>query len=282
MRKLTLFEQFILFLQKDMITPLPFEWFHILCIALMIAAVGICWLIRKRHSEIQLKCVLAMYSIPTLIFEVLKQIAWSATITVEGIVWHYRWYAFPFQLCTTPLIVCLICLFLKKNTVRKALLSYVAFITILGSFSVIIYPNNVFCTDILVNIHTTYLHFGSFVVSLYLLFSKEVKIQLKEFARGVYVFIMFAMTANIMNILVYRSGVLNGDTFNMFYISPYFISSLPVFNQIQQELPYIAFLCIYIIGLSCGGFLIYGIGYGIKCLSELIIHKRKLLKKHNY
>lgn len=280
MRKLTLFEQFILLMQKEMIEPVPFDWFHILCIVVMIAGVCVCWLIRKHHSEFQLKCILATYAIPTLVLEILKQISWSATVTMDGIVWDYQWYAFPFQLCTTPLIVCLVCLFLKNNIVRKALLSYVAFITVLGSLAVVIYPTDCFTEDILVNIHTTYLHFGSFVVSMYLLFSKEIEIKLMSFVRAIYVFIMFVMTANTMNILIYRSGILHGETFNMFYISPYFISSLPVFNQIQQEVPYIAFLLIYIFALSCGGLAIYGLSYGIKCLMELPTkHKKVKCKK---
>lgn len=279
MRKLTIFEQFILLMQKEMIEPLPFGWFHILCIILMCAACGVCWLIHNRHSERQLKCVLAVYAIPTMILEILKQISWSATVTTNGIVWDYQWYAFPFQLCTTPLIVCLICLFLKKNIVRDALLSFVAFITILGSIAVIVYPTDCFTTDIMVNIHTTYLHFGSFVVSCYLLFSREIDMKLKYFIKAIYVFIIFVMTANSMNVLIYQSGILSGETFNMFYISPYFISSLPVFNQIQQEVPYLVFFVIYIFVLSCGGLLIYGLSYGIKCLLTVIAHHNKKMLK---
>ena len=235
----------------------------------MLIAICICWCIRKKHSELQLKMILAVYAIPTLILEILKQISWSASINGSEIVWDYQWYAFPFQLCTTPLIVCLVCLFLKKCFVRDALLSYVSFITILGSIAVIVYPSDCFVPDILVNIHTSYLHFGSFIVSCYLLFTKEVKIKWFSYIQAVSIFVIFAVNANFMNIFIYKSGILHGETFNMFYISPYFISSLPVFNQIQQEVPYLLFFFIYLIALSCGSLLIYGISYATKCLMEL-------------
>jgi hypothetical protein len=171
-------------------------------------------------------------------------------------------------------------LFLKKNTVRSALLSYVSFITILGSLAVVFIPGDCFVEDILVNIHTTYLHYGSFVVSCYLLFSKEVHIKFDSLIKGISVFVMVAMSANIMNILIYRSGVLHGETFNMFYISPYFISTLPVFNQIQQEVPYLIFLGLYLFVLSCGGSLIYGISYVLQNLGlKMKIQDKKLFKR---
>lgn len=274
------FKQIIEFLQSEMIEPQPWGRFHVLCLTLMVVSIGVCWHIRNRHSEKQLRMILAAYAIPTLILELLKQLSWSVTITETGLMWDYQWYAFPFQLCTTPLFVCLVCLFLKKNTVRSALLSYVSFITILGSLAVVFIPGDCFVEDILVNIHTTYLHYGSFVVSCYLLFSKEVHIKFDYLIKGIAIFVMVAMFANIMNILVYRSGVLHGETFNMFYISPYFISTLPVFNQIQQEVPYLIFLGLYLFILSCGGALICGISYMLQRFGLIIkLQYKKLLNK---
>ncbi len=50
----------------------------------------------------------------------------------------------------------------------------------------------------------------------------------------------------------------------MFYISPYFISSLPIFNTIQQNIPYLLFLLIYILVLIIGAFIIYNLAKLIK------------------
>ena len=143
-----------------------------------------------------------------------------------------------------------------------------AYITILGSISTILLPDSCFVSDILVNVHTMWLHLGSFVVSVYLLMSGEVKISLSSLFGGIIAFVCFAMFALVLNVAVYNSGILNGETFNMFYISPYFISSLPVFDVIQQNVPYIVFLLIYLWALSTGGFIIYGI-------SKLITVRRK-------
>ena len=73
-----------------------------------------------------------------------------------------------------------ICLFLKKGKIRDSLLSFLAFFTILGSISTILLPESCFVEDILVNIHTMWLHCGSFVVSVYLLMSGTVEINKKN------------------------------------------------------------------------------------------------------
>jgi len=170
-----------------------------------------------------------------------------------------------------------ICLFnlclLKKGKVRDSLFAYLGFFTILGSISTIFIPDSCFTSDILINIHTMWLHYGSFVVSIYLLMNKLIKVEIKSLFKGFIVFLIFVGIAIILNLSVYHSGILNGETFNMFYISPYFISSLPVFDVIQENVPYFLYLFIYIIALFLGGFIIYSIYY--LCNKK---HKRKRKK----
>ena len=75
-------------------------------------------------------------------------------------------------------------------------------------------------------------------------------------------------------------NILNGETFNMFYISPYFISELPVFDTIQKSVPYIVFLSLYVFAITMGASLIYGISYIIKnnILKLILTKKEKILK----
>lgn len=256
---MNLFEKFLLFLQGEMNTPTSFGWFHLMWIILALLTIVFLCIRKDKHNERELKIVLGTYGIIALFLETLKQLIWSFNYdaTLNLVTWDYEWYAFPFQLCTTPIFVTLICLFLKPSKFRKSLLSYLAYITILGSITTILMPDSCFVSDILVNIHTMWLHIGSFVVSIYLLISKEVEVHYKNLIYAILVFIIFAFIANYLNIVIYNIGVLNGETFNMFYISPYFISSLPVFDIIQQNVPYLLYLLIYVIAISLGGTIIY-------------------------
>ena len=258
---MNVFEKILYLLQAEMNEPKAFEWFHLMWIGIIIFSLIILFKLRKKYSEKQLKIVLGVYGIIALILEVAKQLIWSFNydISTNTVTWDYQWYAAPFQLCTTPIFIALICLFLKDGKLRNSLLSYLAFVTILGSFMTIIIPDSCFTNQILINIHTMWLHCGSFVISIYLIMSKAVKIESKNLINSFKVFLIFVVIAEILNIVVYNMNVLNGEEFNMFYISPYYISSLPVFNVLQEKLPFIIYLLLYIIAICLGASIVYGI-----------------------
>lgn len=272
---MNLLEKIIYSMQAEMTEPQAFGWFHILWLILVVISIFILYKRKHNYNEKQLKLVLGIYGIMTLILELAKQLIWSFNYNnITNIVtWDYQWYAFPFQLCTTPMFVSLICLFLRKCKTRDYLLSYMAYVTILGSISTMIMPDSCFVSDILVNIHTMWLHLGSFVVSVYLLMTGEVKINTKALKKAIIVFLIFISIAQCMNIVIYNSGILNGETFNMFFISPYFISTLPVFDIIQQNVPYIIFLLLYVLILIIGAFIIYALA---KLIKHIYIKNEKI------
>ena len=256
---MNIFEKFLYILQGTMQTPTLYGWFHLLWITISITTIFFLYKIKSKHNEKQLKIVLLTYGIVALILEILKQLIWSFNYdsSTNMITWDYQWYAAPFQLCTTPIIVCLICAFLKKGALRMSLLSYMTFVTILGSIATFIYPTSCFVEDTLVNIHAMWLHFGSFVVSVYLIISGEVIPNKNNYKSSIIIFLVFVIIAQILNITIYNSGILNGETFNMFYISPYFISSLPVFDIIQENTPYFVFLITYVLVLTLGTYIVW-------------------------
>ena len=243
-------------LQLEMETPKPYGWFHLMWIAISFIMIFILYKLRYKYTEKQLKIVLGIYGIIVFILELLKQISWAYNISSNT--WGYSWYSAPFQLCTMPIYVSLICLFLKKNKVRDYLLSFICFYTILGSIATMIMPDTCFVKDILVNIHTMYLHCGSFVLSIYLLIN-EIKPTKENFIGSIKVFIICVIIALILDISFYQLGFIGNETFNMFYISPYFESTLPVFNTVYNNVPYIVFLIIYIGILTLGAYMSYGI-----------------------
>lgn len=261
--------KFLCFLQSEMNEPKMYGLYHLTW--LFVALILIIYFIynKKMYNEKNLKRILLIYGALAFILELLKQVIWAFNFdpVTNVVTWKYSWYSAPFQLCSTPIYVSIICLFLKKGKLRDSLLSYIAFITILGSIATAVYPNDVFVRTILVDIHTMYLHIGSLVVSLYLLISGEVKINFKSYFSGYIVFLVFAFIAEILNISIYHSGILDGNTFNMFYISPYFISSLPIFNMIQENVPFILFLLIYLFSIFLGGYILF-------IISKLISKKK--------
>jgi len=269
------FEKVVFFLQGEMAHPNPYGWFHFMWIGLIVISVLILYKLRSKYNEKQLKIVLAIYGVIAFILELTKQIIWSFEydLTTGISTWDYQWYAAPFQLCTTPIFVSIICLFMKKTKARDGLLSYMAFVTILGSIMTVIIPDSCFVETTLVNIHTMWLHCGSLVVSLYLLFTGEVEIKLDNLKKAAIVFLVFVFIAEFLNISIYNSGILNGEEFNMFYISPYFVSTLPVYNTVQQMVPFSLFLIFYIFSILIGTTVIYLFSKLVKKIIKITLKK---------
>jgi hypothetical protein len=61
----------------------------------------------------------------------------------------------------------------------------------------------------------------------------------------------------------------------MFYISPYFPCTLPVFSSIYSAVPYPVFLLLYIAAFLIGGGIVYGAAKGI----EKLVLSRKAVAK---
>lgn len=263
-------------LQTEMPEAKAWGWFHLMWVALIVVSIFILYKLKDKYGEKQLKWVIGTYGIVALILEITKQLIWTFdyNAVTNTFTADFQWYAFPFQLCTTPIFVCVLALFMKRTKIRLSLLSYMAFVTILGSFMTVIIPDDCLVETILINIHTMWLHCGSLVVSIYLLMSGAVKINKQNFKLAIGVFIVFVVLAQILNIGVYNSGILGDETFNMFYISPYFISSLPVFDVIQQSVPYPLYLALYVVALSLGA----GIVYIISKIISKIVNKENRVK----
>ena len=255
-------EKLIYYLQATMNEPKPFGWFHLLWLGMTIASLTFLYFRKDKHNEKQLKSILIIYGVGSLIFELLKQIIWSFEYDPSLMIvsWDYPWYIFPFQLCSTPMYVAILCAFLKNGKVRMALLSYLSYITIWGSLLTIILPESCFVDTIIVNIHTMYLHCGSFVVSVYLLMTKEVKLNLNYFLKAFATFTIFVLIALTMNIFFYNFIVPIDESFNMFYINPYLSNDLPILSEIQANYPYIVYILSYLFAFLVGASVILGIG----------------------
>jgi len=76
------------------------------------------------------------------------------------------------------------------------------------------------------------------VLGVYLLYINYIKLEHKTILKAASVFAVCVAIAMISNEIAKISGLLERETFNMFYISPYCEPSLPVYSLVQQVVPY--------------------------------------------
>ena len=243
------------FLDAQMQTPTMYGWFHLLFFAVSIAA-GILLCIRCKQAKAGfIWKLLLVVSILTLVLEAYKQINYTFSYDGQGVSADYQWYAFPFQFCSTPMYVGLLAGALRKGKVHDALCAYLGTYALFAGLCVMLYPAQVFIGTIGINIQTMICHGSMITVGIYLLYTQHVKLEHKTILKAIPVFACLIAMAAIMNEIAYASGLLEWETFNMFFISPHCEPSLPVYSLVQAVVSYPWSLIIYIVMFTLAAYL---------------------------
>ena len=262
-------------LDSKMTTPTNYNWFHIMFIAIVIITTFLLCKFFKDSDKKTFNKIILISWIIILVLEIYKQFVFSYTISENTVSWDYQWYAFPFQFCSSPLYVLPFILLVKNDKIKEMFIAFTATFCFFGGLVVYIYPNDVFIETIGINFQTMIHHGLQIVLGIYCITYYRNSLNFKWWSKSIFVFAGLVATALSLNVIVYHvlQNMNINETFNMFYISPYFDCTLPVLSIFYGILPYILFLLLYIIGFSLAAFIIY-------LLQQLIINyiRKKELK----
>ena len=250
--------------------PKMFGWFHLLSWAIVILAIVLLCVTHKPGDEKRVRRVIFIAALISFILEIYKQIVFNFSYAGETITFDYQWYIFPFQFCSVPIYVGLLTAAFRKGRVHKALCAFLATFAIFAGCTVMFYPVQVFTTTIGINIQTMFCHGSMLVVGFYMLYTNYVKSEHKTILRALPVFAVAIGIAMILNEVVFYNADLVGDCFDMFYISPHYASTLPLYSIVEPMLPYPVALLVYIIGFTLVAYIILLISMGIKKLARAI------------
>ena len=262
-------ENILRILDAKMIQPELYGWFHIASLLLTVAAtIALChwgkhWNPRK---------VVLITAVIVAVLEAYKQINYSFSYE-GGIAFDYQWYAFPFQFCSTPMYVGLLAGLLKKGKLQTACYAYLATYAVFAGVCVMMYPATVFIRTVGINIQTVVCHGSMIVIGVWLLYTGHVEVKHKTILKAIPVFAVCVGMAVAMNEIAHATGLLQRETFDMFFISPYGTPSLPVYSLVQGVVPFPWCLMIYVIAFSLAAYLMMLIALGIKSLT---IKKQKV------
>ncbi len=255
-------------LNVSMPVPTMYGWFHILFLLLsLFGAVVLCKKFRNANEK-TIRKILLVFSLVSIFLELYKQFNYTFTFDGTTISADYQWYAFPFQFCSTPMYIGLLAALVRNKKIHNALCAYLATFSLFAGVCVMAYPAQVFIGTIGINIQTMICHGGMITVGIYLLCSGYIKIQHKTILKAIPVFAVMVAMAAIMNEIANYSGLLERETFNMFYISPHCEPSLPVYSLVQAAVPYPWCTIIYIGVFSFAAYLMLLIAIITKSISE--------------
>ncbi len=234
--------------------PTSYGFLHILFLVLTVSILAfLIWKIKKINNK-KLDKMVFIFGIILLVIEVYKQIIYTY-VHNDG---SYQWYAFPFQFCSTPMYVCLLLPFIKNENIKEAMYGYIAIFGSIAGIMVMIYPEDVFIRTLSICLQSMIWHSSMVILGIFILVKKYDASKIKSVVSSLVVFGIFVILAQIMNITFYHAFIKDLDqTFNMFFISPYFECTLPVFSIIYEKTNW--FLCFvsYLIAFSLGGVIVH-------------------------
>jgi hypothetical protein len=244
------FEKFIHLLQYEVEIPKLFGAFHLVFLALTLCAAVTFVGFVSRGDDKRYRKTLFVFWVVLVVFEIYRELVFSLQVTDGVAVWDYAWYLFPFQLCATPLYIFPLVVFLPEGRVRQACKIYLSTFALFGGLVVMIYPGDVFCYYLGVNIQSLIHHGLQLVGGVITVAVNRENHTLKNLYKGAIVFLALVSVAMLLNVGVHAYLVANqmSDTFNMFFISPYFPCTLPILSLIYPVVPYPVFLLIYVLG----------------------------------
>lgn len=243
-------------LDTRMPTPKMYGPFHLTFFILSIAFGVFLWRMKRIVDERFVRRLLLITSVIVMLLEILKQINFTFTYDGGYIKSDYQWYAFPYQFCSTPMYAGLLCAFLKRGRLHDALCSYLATFAVFAGLAVMFYPPQVYTPVILINVQTMVCHGLMISIGIFLLASGYVKLRHRSILGAVAVFAVMVGIAVVANELVYYSGIVGDEVFNMFYISRHYPPSLPVYSSVQAVVPYPWCMIIYVAVFSLAAYFI--------------------------
>ena len=245
-----------------MTQPTCYGWFHLLSLALTAAATVLLCRFGKNWDK---RKVVLNTAILVAILEVYKQINFSFSYQ-DGITFDYQWYAFPFQFCSTPMYIGLLAGLWKKGKLHDAACAYLATYGLFAGVCVMLYPATVFMPQVGINIQTMVCHGSMVVIGVYLLYTGYVPAAHKTILRAIPVFAVCVALAAAMNEIAH--AVSPQTNFDMFYISPYSVSELPIYVTVQGIVPFPWCLALYILGFSLAAYIMLPVTMGVKRLMK--------------
>ena len=227
--------------------PGAYSWFHLLWIGLMVVACVIVGLtVARKHNEKTDRIVISVASVVLIGCELFKQFFW---FEFYG---YYRFEIFPYQFCSVPIYVAIAASVIPWDKAREYCYRFLAFYGIIGGLAVMLVPNAVLYTYFVpISLHAMLWHAVLVVMGVYLIISKGYGKTIREMIAPAVMFLGFAALAVIGNILVYKfylgtPACHPGDNLSMFYISPYYITQLPLLGALQK-VSYPLFLLSYLL-----------------------------------
>lgn len=202
---------------------------------------------------------------------------------------YYDFSSIPFQFCSIPIYLCLILPFIKNEKIRMPIFYYLGIYCMIAGIFALLFGQGQLCrwskiSDVIRSFlwHVLILQVSILSV-VHTEIGKNIKKDYKYFLGAVAIFVGLTVIAQLINVTLHYTGGINykptdgkpfkdvtntplfdPDVASCFYISPFFVSNMPVYSTIWLKFGWFANYIIYVISFSFLATILYFLNSLIK------------------
>ena len=203
----------------------------------------------RNLSERGHKTVLGCVGAVLILTEIYKQLFYCFYMSNNS----YVWWIFPFQLCSVPMYLCIIAIFLKTGPFRNGIYGFMTTYNLLGGLMAFIEPSGITHSYWTLTLHAYIWHMLLIFIGIYLIVSGHFAKTRKDYCHATLTFLALCAVAFSIN-LIFRD--VSGGSINMFFVGPS-NSSLAVFKDISKRFGWYVSTALYIPTVMLGAFLVF-------------------------
>ena len=236
-------------------TPEMFGSIHLAILAGIIVLSFLFYVLMKNRKQQTLIRILGILGLIMVIGEVWKQWFVPRYVYTDG---PSTWF-FPWQLCSMAMYCSVLMPFLKGK-IQDTVLTFVATYSLLAAIIALVLPYDMLRPQIWLFVHG-FLYHGIMVIeciAAILILRQRPKV---SFTPAIMLFAMMAVIAEAINIISHH--IINNTHVeaNMFYITPYYPTTQPIFHEISVALGILPGILIYLGAITAGSYLLYRLIY---------------------
>lgn len=238
-----------------MTPPSLYGPFHLLfflagtILAILIAYTLAKWLrIQASSFDTYFKRTLWITGLLLIIGELYKQLLIYLVITPG----QYSWWLFPFQLCSLPMYLCILLPVIHHPKRHRILCTFLLDFNTMGAIAAFIDPSGIFQHYWTLTLHGILWHLILIFIGFFILFCGQADLSPHGFTDTLPLFACFCVIAEVLNVLLHPFGPIN-----LFYLSPWEMSTQLLFSDIDKILGRPAGIFLYILAMIAGARLIH-------------------------
>ena len=257
------FEEFLVsFLERKVEPPVTFGSYHFICLLLtVLLTVFLVWRFRNT-SDKTIRILLFAVWCTVVTLEILKQIEGAFYVENGVPTWQYLWHYFPLQFCSTIHYTLPFIVFLPDGFIRRTFIAFFTSFSFFAGLVVMIYPGDVYCGTLFINLQTMIHHGLMFAVGILMVAYNRKHMNKRYFAGSLVIFYTMAIIALVLNETLYEHYI------NLFFISRHYDCTLPLLSNIYKAVPYGWYFVIYFLGFTLVAFLVYLAEKGVLALIQ--------------